>query len=84
VRRNALLVLGNVGDGRRPGVVAALESALRAADPILRVHAAWAAHRLGRDDLLAIVRDDADPLVRDELTAIARDGGTGPLDEGAV
>jgi epoxyqueuosine reductase len=73
IRRNALLVLGNVGDGADPAVGAALERALRDADPILRVHAAWAARRLGRDDLLVLVRDDPDPLVRDELAAIAAD-----------
>jgi epoxyqueuosine reductase len=72
VRRNALLVLGNVGDGTDPEVAAALERALRDDDPMLRAHAVWAAVRLDRRDLLAAVADDADPLVRDELAAAAR------------
>jgi epoxyqueuosine reductase len=71
VRRNALLVLGNVGDRDDPRAVQALERSLRDPDPILRAHAVWAARRLGLDDVLALVRDDPDPLVRDELTAAA-------------
>ena len=53
VRRNALVALGNVGDGRDPHVVAALAAHLAPRRPLLRGHAAWAARRLGRDDLLA-------------------------------
>jgi epoxyqueuosine reductase len=67
LRRNALVVLGNVGDGTDADVVAALTRALASPDPLLRSHAAWAARRLGRDDLLAALHDDADPLVRAEL-----------------
>ena len=53
LRRNALVVLGNVGDGADPEVEAALRRALVDPDPMLRSHAAWAAERLGRSDLLA-------------------------------
>ncbi len=53
LRRNALVALGNVGDGSDPATVAALERALVDADPLLVEHAAWAARRLGRDDLVA-------------------------------
>jgi epoxyqueuosine reductase len=53
LRRNALVVLGNVGDGTDPGVEAALRRALADPDPMLRSHAAWAAERLGRADLVA-------------------------------
>jgi len=53
LRRNALVVLGNVGDGGDPEVEAALRRALVDPDPMLRSHAAWAAERLGRSDLLA-------------------------------
>jgi epoxyqueuosine reductase len=67
VRRNALVVLGNVGDGHDPGVRAALREALADPAPVVRAHAVWAARRLGCDDLLAAVVDDADPQVRDEL-----------------
>ena len=52
LRRNALVALGNVGDGTDPDVEAALRRALAGADPMLREHAAWAAARLGRADLL--------------------------------
>jgi epoxyqueuosine reductase len=53
LRRNALVVLGNVGDGANPKVEAALRRALADADPMLRSHAQWAAQRLGRTDLIA-------------------------------
>jgi len=53
LRRNALVVLGNVGDGSDPEVEAALRRALCDPDPMLRSHAAWAAERLGRSDLTA-------------------------------
>jgi hypothetical protein len=42
-----------VGDGADPAVEAALRKALADADPMLRSHAAWAAERLGRADLVA-------------------------------
>ncbi|HEY8527112.1 MAG TPA: tRNA epoxyqueuosine(34) reductase QueG [Acidimicrobiales bacterium] len=67
LRRNALLALGNVADGRHPAVAAALGRALADPDPIVRGHAVWAARRLGRDDLVAPLADDPDPLVRAEL-----------------
>jgi epoxyqueuosine reductase len=51
LRRNALVVLGNVGDGRHPDVETALRRALADPDPMLRSHAEWAAERLGRSDL---------------------------------
>ena len=53
LRRNALVVLGNVGDGNAPEVESALRRALADPDPMLRSHAEWAAERLGRSDLLA-------------------------------
>jgi epoxyqueuosine reductase len=72
LRRNALVVLGNVADPQSPAVVAALCRALADADPLVRGHAVWAARRLGRPDLLSEVADvvhDPDPLVRAELEA---------------
>lgn len=69
VRRNALVVLGNVADGRAPAVEAALRRHLAHPDPLLRAHSVWAARRLGRDDLLAAVGSDADPMVASELAA---------------
>lgn len=53
VRRNALVALGNVGDGDDPAVTRVLRAALDSGDEMLREHAAWAAERLGRPDLLA-------------------------------
>jgi epoxyqueuosine reductase len=52
LRRNALVVLGNVGDGCDPAVGAALRRAVADADPLVRAHALWAAHRLGRADVV--------------------------------
>jgi epoxyqueuosine reductase len=70
VRRNALVVLGNVGDARDPDVVGVLEAHLRHDDPLLRAHAAWAAAAVGRRDLLTLLEHDADPAVRDEIEAL--------------
>jgi epoxyqueuosine reductase len=73
LRRNALVVLANVGDPGDERVATALRTALAADDPLVRGHAVWAARRLGRDDLLAEAGsrlcDDPDPLVRAELSA---------------
>ena len=69
VRRNALVVLGNVGDGADPAVEAALCRLLVHADPLLRSHAVWAARRLGREDLVRPLATDDDPLVVAELAA---------------
>jgi epoxyqueuosine reductase len=68
LRRNALVVLGNIADGADRRVEQALRRALAADDPILRAHAVWAARRLGRDDLLP--GHDPDPLVKAELAAV--------------
>ena len=71
VRRNALVVLGNVGTGDDPEVVAALLRYLAVPDPLLQAHAVWAAGRIGRPDLLAGVPAD-DPMVAEELTRARR------------
>jgi epoxyqueuosine reductase len=71
LRRNALLVLGNIGHAGDGRVIATLERHLRHADPMLRAHAVWAARRLGRDDLLRAVAGDDAPEVVDELAAPA-------------
>lgn len=67
LRRNALVVLGNVGDGSDPAVREALVRALAHPEALLRAHAVWAARRLGLDALVATVADDPDPVVHDEL-----------------
>ena len=65
VRRNALVVLGNSGDADDPRVTRTLERYLEHPSPMLREHEAWAARRLGRDDLVA--PRTGDPAVAAEL-----------------
>ncbi len=67
LRRNALVVLGNVGAGGADAAVvrATVQRYLAHRDPVLRAHAVWAAARLGFTDLLP--SDDADADVRVEL-----------------
>ncbi|HEY4607960.1 MAG TPA: hypothetical protein VIH06_02125, partial [Ilumatobacteraceae bacterium] len=67
VRRNALVALGNVGRADDVDVRRCLTRYLASDDAALRVHAVWAAHRLGLDELLPI--DDSDPTVAEELAA---------------
>ncbi|MBF6555692.1 MAG: tRNA epoxyqueuosine(34) reductase QueG [Acidimicrobiales bacterium] len=52
LRRNALVALGNVGDGRDLATEWALRHWLGVNDPMLVEHAQWAAHQLQRDDLV--------------------------------
>jgi epoxyqueuosine reductase len=65
LRRNALVVLGNIGDPNDSEVVQLVERYLDDPDGMLRSHAAWAARRLGRSDL--VVGRDADPAIAAEL-----------------
>jgi len=67
LRRNALVVLGNVGDGTDPAQRAVLAHWCDDDDDLLRAHAVWAAARLGLHDLVAARRDDPSPLVRAEV-----------------
>jgi epoxyqueuosine reductase len=70
LRRNALIVLGNVADGGHPEVEATLVRYLDEPDELLRAHAVWAALRLGRRDLIASrpgLATDPSRLVREEL-----------------
>jgi epoxyqueuosine reductase len=69
VRRNALVVLGNVAEGADVAVEAALRRHLDHPDSLLRAHAVWAARRLGREDLLPPLAGDPDPAVQLELAA---------------
>lgn len=71
LRRNALVVLGNIGRPVPPAppdvrVVAALARYLAHDDPMLRAHAVWAARSCGLDHLLPAT--DADPDVLAELS----------------
>ena len=64
VRRNALVVLGNIGHPTED-VRALLVRYLRHDNAMLRAHAVWACGRIGIVDELP--RDDADALVQHEL-----------------
>ncbi len=65
LRRNALVVLANVGEPSDPRVRAAVDRALCDDDPLIRAHAVWCARRLGLGLGALCERDD--PLVRAEL-----------------
>lgn len=67
LRRNALVVLGNIGDAHDQRVRSMLERYLAHPDGLLRAHAVWCARRLGCDDLVVELAGDPDPLVSDEL-----------------
>jgi len=54
LRRNALVVLGNTATASDPLVDDLLGRYLDGEDELLAAHAAWAARRLGRDDLLRV------------------------------
>jgi epoxyqueuosine reductase len=70
LRRNALVALGNVGDGGDRRVARALGDGLAHGDPLVRAHAVWAAARLGRRDLVVgLAASETEPEVRTELTA---------------
>ncbi|MYE56307.1 MAG: tRNA epoxyqueuosine(34) reductase QueG [Acidimicrobiaceae bacterium] len=65
LRRNALVVLANVGDRSDSRVRSAVDRALRDPDPLIRAHAVWCARRLGLGLDALSGRDD--PLVRAEM-----------------
>ena len=70
LRRNALIVLGNMAPlPLAPPLASVLARYLRDPDPLLRAHAVWAARRLRRDDLLEALANELDPGVLAELAA---------------
>jgi len=75
LRRNALVVLGNIGSSIDPQVERVLENCLDSSSPLVRSHAIWAACRLGKTDLIetrssdALLEDDPDGFVASELAA---------------
>ncbi len=77
LRRNALVALANCADPADEQVRAAVASALRHHDALVRAHAVWAAVQLGYHDLLALVDDDPDPMVRAERRG---DAGASPAE----
>jgi epoxyqueuosine reductase len=67
LRRNALVALGNVGDGHDPAVIEALRTFIADPDPMLRAHAVGAARLLRITEHLVAAALDDDPLVQAEL-----------------
>ena len=67
LRRNVLLVLGNTADGTDLEVASRLRRYLCGDDPDLASHAAWAALRLGRRDLLEDEGVAGRSWIRDEM-----------------
>jgi hypothetical protein len=65
VRRNLLIVLGNIGDASDEAVRNAIQKFCRHAEPILRAHAIWSAARLGLREFIPAT--DEDPTVVEEL-----------------
>lgn len=57
LRRNALVVLGNVGEAASTEVRALVERYVASTDEIEREHALWAASQLGYDDLVTRVTE---------------------------
>ena len=78
LRRNGLIILGNIApidhsvanNSELNPVEQLLRRYLGDIDPMLRLHALWAAVRLGRRDLVESLAVDADELVRDEYSQI--------------
>ena len=73
LRRNALIVLGNVGDPEIAAVDEVLRQSLASPSDVVAGHAVWAARRLGRSELVVEARSvglgdrDPDGLVAAEL-----------------
>jgi epoxyqueuosine reductase len=65
VRRNLLIVLGNIGNANDEGVRNAIQKFCEHAEPMLRAHALWSAARLGLHQFIPTT--DEDPVVMDEL-----------------
>ncbi len=71
LRRNALVALGNVADGGDGRVAAVVRRFAAADDTLLRAHAAWAASRLGLEDVvIGLERCEREPVVLAELGAL--------------
>ena len=68
LRRNALIILGNVGDASDESTKSILKRYLIDNEPILRAHAVWATARLGLNHLLP--SKDSDPIVQAELDTL--------------
>ena len=65
VRRNLLIVLGNIGSANDEGVRDAIIKFCAHAEPMLRAHAIWSAARLGLHQFIPVT--DEDTVVVEEL-----------------
>ena len=65
VRRNLLIVLGNIGSASDEAVRNAIQKFCTHAEPMLRAHAIWSAARLGLHQFIPAT--DEDPTVVEEL-----------------
>lgn len=73
VRRNALIILGNVAQiPLSPRAVAVLETCAQSSNPYLRAQTLWTAHRLGVDHIVSALSADLDPVVKDECDCLDR------------
>ena len=74
LQRNVCVALGNIRD---PRAVPALETVLNTAEPLVRMHAAWALGRIGgaqaEDALRSALAGEADPEVLEEIEAALDD-----------
>lgn len=70
LRRNALVVLANIGRGDDPEVRRVLGEALAHRNPLVRSHAVWAARQLDLQQLSAALHADPDPGVQLELARV--------------
>ncbi len=68
VRRNALIILGNIGDKGDASVREALSRYLAHGEPMLRAHAVWAAARLNLREMIPF--NDQSPEVIAELSRL--------------
>jgi epoxyqueuosine reductase len=69
LRRNALVVLGNIADPEAPEVATTLTRYLEHENTMLVAHAIWAARRLGLDHLLGSFDQTSEPTLIAELQA---------------
>jgi len=67
IRRNALIILGNIANPTRVEVRDIVGRYVAHADAMLRAHAVWAAARLGFTSAVESARNDSDLMVMDEL-----------------
>ena len=65
VRRNIMVILGNIGTADNAEVLATVRDGLVHPNPVIRAHAVWTAARIGLPHL--VPNDDPDPVVAAEI-----------------